>query len=105
MEKGTYSERSAIGEADGQVCKDGEQPIGQGGSEGQVVGDLVDGEEEVLVRRRAKNVRHGPELPRPERRVPEEVCEEKLEGHDEEDYVFGQWLRAAELGDLGEFIC
>ena len=61
--RGTYPERSAVWDANGQVRKDGEQAVGQRRAEGQVVGDLVDCEEEVLVRRRAENVCYCPELP------------------------------------------
>lgn len=58
-----YPERGAIRHANGEVRKDGEKPVRDGRSEGQVVGDLVDREEEVLVGGRAEDVRHGPELP------------------------------------------
>lgn len=53
----------AVGDANGQIGKDGEDPVGQRRPEGQVMRDLVDGEEEVLVGSRADNV--GREKKRP----------------------------------------
>jgi hypothetical protein len=50
------AERGAVGDADGQVGEDGDDAVGQRRAEGQVVRDLVDGEEEVLVRRGADDV-------------------------------------------------
>lgn len=96
----TYSERGAIGNANGKVGKDGDEAVEAGALKGQVVRDLVDGEEEVLVGGRTKDVGNGPELPRPERCRMEEASEDDLEGYDAEDDPFGQWLRATELGDL-----
>lgn len=48
-EGGTYPERGTVWGADGQVGKDGEQAVGHGRLEGEIVRDFVDGEEEVLV--------------------------------------------------------
>ena len=62
----SYPEGGAIRSPDGQVGEDSEQAIGQGRPEGEVVRDLVDGQEEVLVRRCPKDVGDRPELPRPE---------------------------------------
>lgn len=95
-----YPERRAVRHANGQVRKDREQPVGQRRPESQVVRDLVDGQEEILVRCRANNVSHRPELPRPEFRVAQEVGAGDLYGDDEGDDVLGQGLGAAELGDL-----
>lgn len=64
--------------------------------------DLVDGEEQVLVRGRADHIAHRPELPRPERRVAQEVGAGELQGDDERDDVLGEGLGAAELRDLPE---
>ena len=63
--------------------------------------DFVDGQEQVLVRCRAKYVAEGPELPRPEGGVAEEVRNVDLEGDDAGDDVLGQGFGTAELGDLG----
>jgi hypothetical protein len=65
------------------------------------VRDLVDGEEEVLVRGSAEDVGDGPELPRPEGGVAQEVGEQQLEADDGGDDVLGQGLGAAQFGDLG----
>lgn len=54
------AEGGAVGGADGQVGDDGEEPVREGGPEGEVVADLVDREEQVLVRRRAHHVREQP---------------------------------------------
>ena len=62
--------------------------------------DLVDGEEEVLVRGGAEDVGDGPELPGPEGGVAQEVGEQQLEADDAGDDVLGQGLGAAQLGDL-----
>lgn len=56
-------EARAVRQPDGQVGEDGEQPVCQRGSEGQVVADFMDREEEVLVRGRADDVCKRPELP------------------------------------------
>jgi hypothetical protein len=64
------------------------------------VGDLVNGEEEVLIRGGAEDVGNCPELPRPERRVAQEVGEQQLEGDDTGDDILGQGLGTAEFRDL-----
>ena len=51
-----YAERSAVGNANRQVGEDGKDSVCQGGSEGQVVRNLVDGEEEVLVCGRTNDI-------------------------------------------------
>ena len=62
--------------------------------------DLVDGQEEVLVGRGAKNVANCPELPGPKGCVAKEMREVDLEGDDAGDDVLGQGLGTAELRDL-----
>lgn len=94
------AEGGAVGDANGQVREDGDDAVGQGRAEGEVVGDFVDGQEEVLVGGGADDVGGQEEGPRQERRVAEEAGAEDLDGHDEQDDVFGEGLRAAELGDL-----
>lgn len=98
--RGAYPKRSAVRHANGQIRKDGDESVGQRRAESQVVRDLVDGQEEVLVGGRADDVAQGPELPRPEGRVPQDVGAGELQGDDEGDDVLGQWLGPAELGDL-----
>lgn len=60
----------------------------------------MDGEEQVLVCGRADDIPQRPELPRPERGVPQYVGAGELQRHDEGDDKLGQWLGAAELRDL-----
>lgn len=97
----TYSKGGAVWDANGQIRNDGEQPVGEWTLEGEVVRDFVDGEEQVLVGGRAKDVGNGPELEREEGRIAEVVCESDLEADDAGDDVLGQGLMATELGDLG----
>lgn len=46
----TDPESSAVGYSNGKIREDGHQSVRQGGFEGQVVGDFMDGEKEILVR-------------------------------------------------------
>jgi len=94
------SEGSAVRDANGQVCEDGEDAIGQRRAEGQVVGYLVDGKEEVLVGCRADDVCCEEEGPGQHGRVAEEEGAEDLYRHDEQDDIFGERLGAAKLGYL-----
>ena len=48
-ERETNSEGSAIRDPDGKIGEHGEEPVGGLGAEGKIVGDFMDGEEEVLV--------------------------------------------------------
>ena len=97
---GAYAERSAVGEPDGDVGEDGEDPVGGRGAEGQVVGDFVDGEEEVLVRGRADNVGGQGEGEGQHGGVAERDGAGQLQSDDAEDVVLGQGFGAAELRDL-----
>lgn len=99
------TEGGAVGDSDGEVGEDGEQAVDGRAAGGEVVGDLVDGEEEVLVGGGADNVGDSPELEGPEGGVAEEVGHGELEGDDAEDDVLGQGLGTAELGDLEERSC
>lgn len=94
------SEGSAIGDANGKIGEDGDQTVGHRVPEGQVMGDFVDGEEEVLVSGGTEDITDSPELPRPKGRRLEEASEDDLEGDDAEDDPFGQWFGTAELRDL-----
>ena len=47
---GTYSKRSAIGDANWQICKNSKKTIGEWGPECKIVGYLMDREEKVLIR-------------------------------------------------------
>lgn len=95
-----YPERCAVRYANWQVCEDGEETIRQGAAEGKVVGDLVDGQEEVLVGGRADHVGDSPELEREEWRRAQVPCASNLEGDDTSDDILCQRLGAAKLGDL-----
>ena len=97
---GANSEGSAVRDANGQVCKDCDQAVGRRVAEGEVVRDLVNCEEQVLVRCRTDNVRREEERPREDRCVPKEVGCRNLYRNNKEDHVFRKRLRAAELGDL-----
>lgn len=96
----TYPERGAIGDTNGQVGKNGKEPVCLGAAKGEVVGDFVDGEKQILIRGRANHVGYGPELEGPERCRLKHVREADLEGHDGGNEIFGEWFGAAELGDL-----
>ncbi len=96
----THSECGAVGDADGEVREYGKEPVGERRAEGKVVGDFVDGEEEVLVGGRADDVGCEQEWPGEDGGRAEEVGAGYLERDDCEDDVFGQWLGTAELGDL-----
>lgn len=93
-------EAGAVGHADRQVRDDGEQPVRRRRPERQVVADLVDRQEQVLVRRRPHHVRERPEPGREERRVAQGVGARDLDADYEEDDVFREGFGAAELGYL-----
>ena len=84
----THPERSTIRHSNRQVGDNGKQPVGGRRAEGQVVGDLVDSQEEVLVAGGAEDVAREPELPREEGGVAQEMGEQELEGDDAEDDPF-----------------
>ena len=81
-------EGCAVGDADRQVGEDCQESICCRGAEGEVVRDLVDGEEEVLVGSRADRVGCQEEGEGEEGRAAEEVGACYLECNDEEDEVF-----------------
>jgi hypothetical protein len=67
------AERGAVGDADGQVGEDGDDAVGDRRAESQVVGDLVNSEEQVLVGGGADDVGRQEEGPRQEGRVAQAV--------------------------------
>lgn len=81
-------ERSTVGQPDRKVGEDGKEAVGQGRPESEVVGDLMDGQEEILVRGGANDVGDRPELQGPEGRVSEEVGAKDLKGNDAGDDIF-----------------
>jgi len=50
------AEGGGVGDANGKVGEDGEEPVEERGLESKIVRNLVDGEEEVLVCGRANDV-------------------------------------------------
>lgn len=66
------------------------------------MGDLVDGEEEVLVRGGSDHVCSREKSPVEHGRVAEQVGAEDLKGDDAQNDIFGQGLWSAELGNLKE---
>lgn len=95
------AERGAVGDADGQVGDDGEEAVGGWRAEGEVVGDFVDGEEEVLVGRGADDVGREQEGPRQNGRRAQEHGAGRLQRHNQQHHVLGEGLGAAQLGHLG----
>lgn len=59
----TYSERSAVRNTNGEIGKNSDQSVEARASKSQIVGDLVDGEEKVLIGSRTEDVCDSPELP------------------------------------------
>lgn len=51
-----YPERSRVWDANGQVCENRKHAVGKRRLEGQVVRDLMDCQEEILVRRCANGI-------------------------------------------------
>lgn len=83
-----------------QVRKDCQNPVVKRLPECKVMRDLMDGEEEVLVRCCADDIGREEEWPREEGLVAEGVDGRELDRDDEEDGPFCEGLGAAELGDL-----
>lgn len=96
----THFEGCGVRDADGKVSEDSECLVGKEGAKGEVVGDFVDGEEEVLVGGAAEDVGGGEELPMQRMRVPQKPRGAQLRADDEENDPLGQWLVAHELRDL-----
>lgn len=96
----THPECSTVWQSYGNVCEDGQHAVGQGRPEGQIVGDLMNSQEQVLVRRSSNHVRRSQETPVKDRGIAEEVRASQLDRHNEENNPFRQGFRAAEFGDL-----
>ena len=96
-----YPEGSAVGDANWEVGKDGEEPVRRGGAEGEVVGNFMDGEEEVLVGCCADDVGGEEEREGENCGISKAYGTGQLQCYDPEDHILGQWLRPAEFGDLG----
>lgn len=98
-----HPKRSTIRQPNRQIGKDGKQPVRQRRPECQVMRDLMDREEEVLVRRCANNIRGHQEPPIQHRRVAQEIGTQDLQGDDAQDNIFREWFGAAELGYLQRY--
>lgn len=75
----TYPERSTVGQPNWQIGEYGQQAIGHRGPEGQVVRDLMDGQEQVLVRRCTNYICRREEFPGQHGRVTEQICAADLQ--------------------------
>lgn len=98
----TYSERSTVRNAYGQIRETGEQTVRHWRPEGQIVRDLMNCEENVLIGGGTDDVGSEEEGPGEDGRIAEEVGACYLQCDDTGDDVFSQWLGAAELRDLGD---
>ena len=87
--RGAYLECSRVRDPDGQVREHCERLVRSDTSECQVVRDLVDGEEQVLVRGGANDVGEAPEGPGEEGRRSEHVGTQDLDTDDEEHDILG----------------
>ena len=96
----THLEGSGIRNADGQIGENGEQLVGRYSSECQVVGYLVNCEEQILVGRSADGICESDELPAERTRVAEGYSDRKLERDDGEHNPFRERFVAHEFGDF-----
>lgn len=95
-------EHHGKGHPDGHIGEDGEEAVGLDASEGEVVGNLVHGEESVLVGGTSDGPGEEPEPWGPEGGVAERVGRAELDESDQEDDVFRQGFVAHQLADLSE---
>jgi hypothetical protein len=96
----TYPEGSRVRNTNRQVSKDGQHAVRKRRFESQVMRNLMNGQEEVLVRRRANDVGSHKCLPRQERRVAQSIGAEELQANNAEHDGDSQDLWAAEFEDL-----
>ena len=50
------TEGGGVGDADGEIGEDGEEAVVKRGPEREIMGDLVDGKEQILIRACSKDV-------------------------------------------------
>ena len=93
-------EEHGVRQTNREVGEDGERPVGLDAAESEVVGDLMDCEEEVLICRRADDVRREEEGPGCRMRVTERVRSTDLQRDDGQDDVFRERLASHELVNL-----
>ena len=96
------TEGSGVRDSDGEVGDDCEEAVCERVAEGEVVGDFVDGEEEVLVCCGAYYVGGEEKGPGEEGGVAEGVGAGDLQGDDGEDEGDGEGFGAAEFEDLSQ---
>jgi hypothetical protein len=70
----TYPERSTVWQSDREIGEDSKQAIRQWRAERQVMGNLVDSQEQILVGGGSDHVCCSQELPIEDRSITEEVC-------------------------------
>ena len=95
-----YPKGSTVRDTDWQVGNDGEKPVCGRRFKGEVVGYLVDGEEEILISSGADDVGCEEEGSGEDSCISKACCAYDLKGDDSEHNVLGQWLDTAKLEDL-----
>lgn len=96
----SYLESHGIRNGDREVGKYREKLICLDTLECQVMRDLMDGEEEIMVRSRSDNVRRQDEDRGQRVRIPKQESSCQLDGDNEQDDPFRERLIAHQLGDL-----
>ena len=96
----THLENHTVRHSDPQVRRHSQQPVLHHSLESQVVGDLVDREEEVLVRCSSDDIGREDELPAERVGVSKQEGGGDLEEDDGKDEVLGGAGVAHEFGDL-----
>jgi hypothetical protein len=96
----TYPEGCRVRNANGQVRENRQHAVRKRRFESQIMRDLMNSQEEVLVRRRANDVSSHKCLPRQECRVAQRISAEELQANNAEHDRDGQNLGAAEFEDL-----
>lgn len=84
----THPEGSTVWQSNRDIGKDGQHTVRQRRPEGQIVGDLMNSEEQILVRRSSNHVCRSQESPVKDRGIAEEVRAGQLDRHDKENNPF-----------------
>jgi hypothetical protein len=96
----TYPERSRVRNANRQISEDSQHAVRKWRFKSQIMRNLMNSQEEILVRRRANDVSSHKCLPRQERRVAQGIGAEELQANNAEHDRDSQDLGAAEFEDL-----
>ena len=96
----SHLERHGVRDANGEVGDHGKILVGFDALECEVMGDLVDGQEEVLVGRSSDGVGREDEHRGPEGGVPKPVSGAQLDANDQKHDVFRERFIAHEFDDL-----